>query len=80
MVGHKEIYANITSYSTHGFGFTITFVGYTKTDDKTAVIERCKNSKDSFIRLFIKSDKIIGATLINSQTELGTLTNLIKIR
>lgn len=78
MVGHKEIYANITSYSTHGFGFTITFVGYTKTDDKTAVIERCKNSKDSFIRLFIKSDKIIGATLINSQTELGTLTNLIK--
>jgi len=80
MAGHKEAYANITSYSTHGFGFTITFVGCTRPDKKLIIINRNNTSLKSFIRLFIKSDRIIGVTLVNSQTDLGILTSLIKNR
>lgn len=80
MTGHKEPYANITSYSTHGFGFTITFVGLARSDENTTIIERNNSAEKSFIRLFIKSDRIIGATLINSQPYLGIITNLIKNR
>lgn len=78
MAGLKQPYANVTSYSTHGFGFTITFVGNTRPQGEYLVINRNRPEKNSFARLFLKKNRLVGATLVNCQPDLSPLTSLIK--
>lgn len=78
MSGEKTAYQNITSYTTHGFGIIITFIGDTKLSSDRKILERLRPEKKSFTRLFLAQNELVGATLVNNQTEVGPLANLMR--
>ena len=78
MVGKRTEYKAVTFQTSHGFGDLIGFVGDTRALPDRTVVYRKDPEKNSIVRILIKGENIIGATLINKMPEMGTITKLIK--
>ncbi len=77
MMGRKEPFKMVTSYSTSGFGTTICFVGDVRPDTSRTLISRGASNSKSWARLIIQDGEIIGATMINRTLELSLISKLI---
>ena len=78
MVGKRTEYKAVTFQTSHGFGDLIGFVGDTRALPDRTVVYRKDPEKNSIVRILIKGENIIGATLINKMPEMGVITKLIK--
>lgn len=78
MAGKRTEYKAITFQTSHGFGDLIGFVGDTRALPDRTMVYRKDPEKNSIARIIIRGEKIIGATLINRMSEMGTITKLIK--
>ena len=78
MVGKRTEYKTVTFQTSHGFGDLIGFVGDTRALPDRTVVFRKDPEKNSLVRIIIRGENIIGATLINKMPEMGTITKLIK--
>ena len=80
MTGKRTEYKTVTFQTSHGFGDLIGFVGDTRALPERTVIYRKDSEKNSLVRIIVRGENIIGATLINRMPEMGTITKLIKDR
>lgn len=78
MVGKKEPFRMVTSYSTGGFGVIICFVGDVRPEADRTMISRGTLESKSWARIIIKDGEIIGATMINRTQELAVISKLIE--
>ncbi len=78
MTGKRTEYKTVTFQTSHGFGDVIGFVGDTRALSERKVFYRGSPEQNSFARLIVQGNRLIGATLINRLPEMGTITKLIK--
>jgi len=78
MVGKRTEYKAVTFQTSHGFGENIGFTGDTRVLPERTVIYRSDPEKNSLVRIIVRGGNIVGATLINRLSEMGTITKLIK--
>ena len=79
MAGNKTPFRLVSSYSTKGFGTTISFVGDVRPEAGRTMISRGVSSSKSWARIIVKDGEIVGATLINFIPELHLISKLIEI-
>jgi len=77
MASNKTPFRLVSSYSTTGFGITISFVGDVRPEADRTIISRGSLESRSWARLLVKDGEIIGATIINRTPELSLISKLI---
>lgn len=79
MAGVKTKFEFVSMYSAHGFGTNIAFVGETRVADGCEALVRGDDGKTHGV-LVLRGNKLIGATLINRNDEIGALKKVIEQR
>jgi len=75
MTGKKKEYRLISSYATSVLGLEVIFIGDVSRSDADQIILR--TGKEGIGQLFIRDNKIVGATLVNRNTDRMPITRLI---
>lgn len=78
MVGKKQAYHMVSFYTTQGFGYSIAFVGDIRPLPEREMVIRQYPEKKCRIKILVKDDEPIGATLVNRTQDIGALTKLIE--
>lgn len=78
MVGEKSIFETTSTYSINIFGINFSFLGDPAVDENTEIVERGSVADKKLVRLLIKDDLIVGASLINQPSERNAIGDLIK--
>ena len=68
----------VSFYTTQGFGITIAFVGDVRPEKDRTIVTRGSPELNSYARILVKNDELVGATLINRTQELGVITKIIE--
>lgn len=76
MIGKKETFKWVPFYTTSAFGISITFAGDIRPLPDRIIIPR--GAGNSYGRIIIKGNRIVGATLINRNQELAPILKLIE--
>ena len=76
MVGKKQPFKNVSSYSVSHFGLQITVVG--ECDSKTPSVVRLDARKNQYEIFFIKNNVLVGAALINRFIDKPQIAKLIE--
>ena len=78
MVGKKQVFQMVSSFSSHGFGLHIAFTGDVRSENRE-VIKRGSPESNSYGRIIIDDhDEIVGATFINMAKDLIPTAKLIE--
>ena len=78
MVGRKEPFINVSSYSISNFGLQITAVGYC--DNQLDAVTRIDPARKQYERFFLRDGVLVGAALINRFQDKNAITKLIERR
>jgi NAD(P)H-nitrite reductase large subunit len=78
--GTREKFETISAYTIPIFDGTFTFLGDPSSDQNTQLIERGSVEENKMVRLHLREDIIVGASLINSPRDRNPISNLIKNR
>jgi NAD(P)H-nitrite reductase large subunit len=78
MTGKRTEYKAVTFQTSHGFGETLGFTGDTRVLPDRQAVYRSDPEKNSLVRIIVRGENVIGATLVNRLPEMGTITKLIK--
>lgn len=78
MLGEKKAFKFVSSYSTHGFNTSVTFVGDVRPLKDRKFITRGSPDINSYARLVVLGKELVGAVLINRNQELKTIAKLIE--
>jgi len=78
MTGKRTEYKAVTFQTSHGFGETLGFTGDTRVLPDRQAVYRSDPEKNSLVRIIVRGENIVGATLVNKLPEMGTITKLIK--
>lgn len=78
MVGKNEPFKMVSFYTTQGFGISIAFVGDVRLEPSRRIVTRGSLKENSYARLIIEKDELVGATLINSSSCLAAISKMIK--
>jgi len=78
MVGKDEQFKFVSFYTTEAFGITIAFVGNVRPGENKKIIKRGSSDMNSYGRLIMMNDELVGATLINRTNELIPIKKLIE--
>lgn len=77
---NREVFETVSAYTIPIFDGTFTFLGDPSSDQNTELIERGSVEENKIVRLHVRDDKIVGASLINSPSDRNPISNLIKNR
>jgi len=79
MTGEKTVCRHISGYNIVSFGLNVSFVGdvMSGADKDTIVIKRGNIENNEYSQLFIKNNKLVGATQLNMNKEKGFIVMLI---
>jgi len=80
MFGQKKEFRLVSFQTSHGFGNVIGFVGDIRMKPDRFAVCRGVSGGNTFCRLIIKEDRIMGATMVNKVNEMGTISKLIQNR
>jgi len=78
MIGIREPFSSVPSYSITNLGFQITVLGDTHNHERAIV--RINKAHKQYERLFFKGDMLVGAALINQFADKAHLSKLIEQR
>ncbi len=78
MVGAHEPFRLVSCYTAQGAGLIISFVGDVRPLADRTVVLRGSPSENSYGRILLKNNKVIGATLINLSQEMGAVIKAIE--
>lgn len=78
MLGKKEKFKLVSFYSSGAFGITIVFVGDIRPLADRQIIAAGPTNSNSYRRLILKNNRIVGAALINRGAELAAIFKLIE--
>lgn len=74
----KQPFKMVSFYTTQGFGITIAFTGDVRPLPDRKIITRGSPEINSYARLVVAGDEVVGATLINRTQELGLISKIIE--
>ena len=74
----RQVFKLVSSYTSHGFDMVIGFVGDIRVTPKREVVTRGSADVNSYGRIILEDDRIVGATLINRMRDAGPLTKLVE--
>lgn len=80
MLGKHKPFKYVPFCNTAGFGLNIAFIGDFKPEKEREIISRGSKKTDSYSRIIVKNNKIIGAILINMMDQVGAMVNIIENR
>ncbi|MFA6295043.1 MAG: FAD-dependent oxidoreductase [Candidatus Paceibacterota bacterium] len=75
---NKQAFKFVSFYTTQGFGTSIAFIGDVTPKPDRTIIKRGSPEINSYARFIIAHDEIEGATLINRNLEMTTISKLIE--
>lgn len=78
MLGEKKEFSMVSFHSSHGFGDMISFAGDVTQKEGRVYIMRGIPGERSLVRLILRGNNIVGATMINKTPELNTIVKLIQ--
>ncbi|MDP2670990.1 MAG: FAD-dependent oxidoreductase [bacterium] len=78
MVGQKQVFETLSTYSIDVFGSSFTFLGDPAVDEQTEVVERGSLTDKKLGRILLRNDVVVGASLINLNHDRAALNKLIK--
>ncbi|MFH1170278.1 MAG: FAD-dependent oxidoreductase [Candidatus Vogelbacteria bacterium] len=76
--GEKHPFKFVSFYTTQGLGITIAFVGDVAPGQDRLIIPRGSPEVNSYGRIIIVGQELVGATLINRTAEMATISKLIE--
>lgn len=77
MTGKREVYRLVSSYTAHGFGTNVAFIGDIMVSPGKTTVTRGSAEGGWYGRLVILDKELIGAFLVNRNQEIAPLTKLI---
>ncbi|MDP2932599.1 MAG: FAD-dependent oxidoreductase [bacterium] len=77
MIGAKKPFRLVSFYTTVGFGTTIAFVGDIFPKEGRDIVYRGSPEINSYARLLVAGNKLIGATMVNRTVELSSFAKII---
>lgn len=80
MQGAHKPFELVSFHSSHGFGNMVGFAGDIRALPDRTYIFRGDPSTDSYGRIILRGNVIVGATMVNRTPELGTVVKLIASR
>lgn len=78
MAGEKKEFCLVSSYATRIFESVICFIGDAESDNKTKEVVRGSRAAKSITKILLRGNKVVGATIVGSNTDRGPITELIK--
>ncbi|OGD85687.1 hypothetical protein A2Z23_02490 [Candidatus Curtissbacteria bacterium RBG_16_39_7] len=78
MCGKKTIYETVSTYSISFFDANACFCGMTDLDGASFAVTRGARENGSLGHLFLKNNRLVGATLVNRLNEQSSIAALIK--
>lgn len=78
MAGEKTPFKFVSFYTTQGVGVSIAFIGDSRPLPDRKIIERGSPEINSYARILIVGNELVGATLINRTSELTSIAKLIE--
>lgn len=80
IAGQRTRVALVSSYATNVCGLDVVFVGDTARHAADAVIARGGQADGGVVQLFLRDERIVGATLVNRNTLRAPITDAIRSR
>lgn len=78
MLGERTPFKFVSFYTTQGVGLNIAFVGDSRSLPDRLVVKRGSPEANSYGRILIVNNEIVGATLINRSNEMTAISKLIE--
>lgn len=78
--GEREKFETISAYTISIFDGSFTFLGDTSKDNDTELVERGSVEENQLGQLYVRNDRIVGASLINLNVDRVSLSKLIMNR
>ncbi len=78
MSGERTAYSAVRAYSTNVCGNEIIFIGDTDVNFADKIVRRGSREENGVTQIFVRNEKVVGATLVNRNAERTELTRLIQ--
>ncbi|MEK7665511.1 MAG: FAD-dependent oxidoreductase [Patescibacteria group bacterium] len=78
MAGERTRFELVSSYATNVRGMEIIFVGDTDREKAERIIRRGSKGEGGITQLFVRAGRVVGATLVNRNSERAEVTKLIR--
>lgn len=78
MLGKKTPFRLVSCYTTRSFGTSLALVGDVRPWPDRKIIRRGSPEINSYARLIVSGERVIGATLVNRTQELAAITKMIE--
>ena len=78
MAGERTAFSAVRAYSTNVCGNEIIFIGDTDVGFADKIVRRGSREENGVTQIFVRNEKIVGATLVNRNAERAELTKLIQ--
>jgi 3-phenylpropionate/trans-cinnamate dioxygenase ferredoxin reductase subunit len=79
MLGKREVYRHLSSYTVHGFGLNIGFIGQVWRGDDCIIISRGDSIAGFYTGLIVRAGRqVIGGFMVNTTKDMATIGCLIE--
>jgi NAD(P)H-nitrite reductase large subunit len=78
MANERTAFSAVRAYSTNVCGVEIIFIGDTDVNLADKIVKRGSQSENGVTQIFIRNDRVVGATLVNRNVDRAELTKLIQ--
>ena len=78
MGGERTAFSAVRAYSTNVCGNEIIFIGDTDVGFADKIVRRGSREENGVTQIFVRNEKIVGATLVNRNAERAELTKMIQ--
>lgn len=78
MTGERTAFELVSSYSTNCRGMEIIFIGDTDRGAAERVVVEGSKAEGGVVQLFVRDERVVGATLVNRNHERARITAMIK--
>ncbi|MFC1787616.1 NAD(P)/FAD-dependent oxidoreductase [Patescibacteria group bacterium] len=78
MIGDKTEFKLVSSYATNALGLEIIFVGDTNREQADQIVVRGSKAQGGVTQLFVKDNRLVGATIVGRNTDRPPITKLIQ--
>jgi NAD(P)H-nitrite reductase large subunit len=78
MAGERTAFSAVRAYSTNVSGVEVVFIGDTEAKFAEKIIKRGSQAENGVTQIFIRDNRVVGATLVNRNVDRAELTQLIQ--
>ncbi len=80
MIGERTEFSAVRAYSTNVCGAEVIFIGDTEHHLASKIIKRGSLEENGVAQIFVRNEKVVGATLVNRNKDRAELTKMIQAK